>query len=436
MELWTEYEGKTIDGAFALKKLVSPQGRSALFSTANAKGEQTLIRLVACHFDEDEILARWRGVEVLKHPNFLRLERYGQLELDETKVVYAAFERTDANLAQVLAQGCLSVADTRQLAANLASALAMLHANGFVHEHIAAESVFAVGEVVKLRTDCIRETPEGAEGEQARKRDVRDLAMVVLQALTQERMLEAALARRRIPAPFDQIVAKGIAGEWGLAEMAAALQTPQPRAARSSAAPAPKPAAGPVVEPRASSAQPARKDGRDRDITPAALRSQTLPDAWGEDSSAERRKWIGAAVAAGFVLLLLWAGLSFYRHRAARPERAAAAAAAPLKRTAHRALPTPATPIASPQHVQKKGEVWRVVAYTYHRREQAEKKSAELAQRNPGLQAAVFSPNGRAPYLVTVGGDLNREQAYAMARRARGMGLPRDTYAQNYRNAR
>lgn len=435
MELWTEYEGKTIDGAFALKKLVSPQGRSALFSTSNAKGEQTLIRLVACHFDEDEILARWRGVEVLKHPNFLRLERYGQLELDETKVVYAAFERTDANLAQVLAQGCLSVADARQLAASLASALAMLHANGFVHEHIAAESVFAVGEVVKLRTDCIRETPEGADGEQARKSDVRDLAILLLQALTQERMLEAALARRRIPAPFDQIVAKGIAGEWGLAEIASALQMPERSGTRSTAAPAAMPASNPVVQPPVDASHPVRKESREDDVRPAALRSQTLPEAWGEDNATERRKWIGAAAAAVFVLLLLWAGSNFYRHRAARSENPAAATA-PATHAAQRPAAPMAAHSAAPQHAVQHREVWRVVAYTYNHRDQAEKKAAEIAQRMPGLQAAVFSPNGRAPYLVTVGGNLNREQAYAMARRARRMGLPRDTYARNYRSGR
>src|ERR1700709_1366963 len=65
MELWTEYEGRTIDGAFPLKKLLLPEGRSAFFSTSNGKGVPTVIRLIASHFDEEEILARWRGVEAL-----------------------------------------------------------------------------------------------------------------------------------------------------------------------------------------------------------------------------------------------------------------------------------------------------------------------------------------------------------------------------------
>src|ERR1035437_8813852 len=155
MELWTEYEGRTIDGAFLLKKLLLPEGRSAFFSTSNLKGDLTVIRLIACHFDEDEIIARWRGVEALNHPNILKLERYGQVVLDETTVVYAVIEPVDANLAEVVSRQRLTVSEARQLGSSLASALEVLHTHGFVHEHVEPANVFAVGEVVKLRGDCI-----------------------------------------------------------------------------------------------------------------------------------------------------------------------------------------------------------------------------------------------------------------------------------------
>ena len=79
MQLWTDYEGLTIDGAFPLKKLLMPEGRSAFFSTTNSKGDPLFLRLIECHFDEEEILARWRSVQALGHPNFLKLERFGQL---------------------------------------------------------------------------------------------------------------------------------------------------------------------------------------------------------------------------------------------------------------------------------------------------------------------------------------------------------------------
>lgn len=75
---------------------------------------------------------------------------------------------------------------------------------------------------------------------------------------------------------------------------------------------------------------------------------------------------------------------------------------------------------------------WRVVAFTYNHKDQAQKKVSSLAQKLPGLQPEIFSPNGRAPWLVTVGGPLQKEDAYALARKAGGLGLPRDTYAQNY----
>ena len=228
MELWTDYEGRTIND-FPLKKLLRPEGRSAFYSTSTGTGEPTVIRLIESHFDEDEILARWRGVEALGHPNVLKLEHFGQIVLDDTNVLYAVMEPVEANLAEVVGSYRLTVSDVRQLASSLASALDALHTHGFVHEHIEPENVFAVGEVVKLRSDCIREAPEGEDGRQAKRRDVHDLAVLLLVALTQEHTLEAA-SRFSLPSPLDEIVSKGMSGEWGLAEIMYALETPvQPR---------------------------------------------------------------------------------------------------------------------------------------------------------------------------------------------------------------
>ena len=76
---------------------------------------------------------------------------------------------------------------------------------------------------------------------------------------------------------------------------------------------------------------------------------------------------------------------------------------------------------------------WRVIPFTYNRRTDAEKKASDIAHSHPELQAAVFTPSGRAPYLVTIGGVMDRDAAFALARRAGSLGLPHDTYAQNYR---
>ena len=75
---------------------------------------------------------------------------------------------------------------------------------------------------------------------------------------------------------------------------------------------------------------------------------------------------------------------------------------------------------------------WRVVAFTYNHADQAQKKVETIAQQHADLRPEVFTPTGRAPYLVTVGGAMNRDQAFALVQQVRRLGLPRDTYAQNY----
>ena len=170
MELWTEYEGRTIDGGFPLAKLLQPEGRSAFFSTPNGTGTPTVIRLIESHFDDEEILARWRGVEALHHPNLVELKKFGKAELDGTQLVYAVMEPAEANLGEIVGERRLTVPETTQIAASLVAALEALHSNGFVHEHVEPGNVLAVGEEIKLRSDCIRETPEGAEGRELKRR--------------------------------------------------------------------------------------------------------------------------------------------------------------------------------------------------------------------------------------------------------------------------
>jgi hypothetical protein len=77
--------------------------------------------------------------------------------------------------------------------------------------------------------------------------------------------------------------------------------------------------------------------------------------------------------------------------------------------------------------------VWRVVAYTYNQQDRAQKKVDEIARQHSDLQVSVFAPHGnRAPYFVTIGGPMDRDHAFEVRDQARRMGLPSDTYAQNF----
>ena len=82
---------------------------------------------------------------------------------------------------------------------------------------------------------------------------MRDYAAVLLEALTQQRTLEDAMRDLPLPAPFEQIVRKGISGEWGLEQIGAALKstttTAQPPVAPLPAAVAEARVERPVVAP-------------------------------------------------------------------------------------------------------------------------------------------------------------------------------------------
>lgn len=443
MELWTEYEGKTIDGAFPLKKLLAPEGRSAFFSTSNGNGDPVLIRLIESHFDADEILARWQGVQALGHPNLLRLDQYSQVPMDGTTVIYAVMEPVEANLAAVVSGQRLTVQETIQLATSVSSALDVLHTHGFVHEHIEPANIFAVGDVVKLRSDCIREAPEGEKGAQSKRRDIHDLGIVLLQALTQEHSLAAATNQLPLPSPFDHIVRKSVSGEWGIAEIRAALQT-QKRPAAPLAAPVSNPQRIAVEAPPVAATKPVitAKAAEPESETSVDARSRDRYRVPAGDGARKTGLRNGSIIAAALaVILIVW--LSW--HFAHRGSQNGKAAIQPNAKPAHAPAPVAPPPISKPDpstgpghqaaqntEVATSHSQWRVVAYTYNHADQAQKKSATVAQQHPELRPEVFTPTGHAPYLVTVGGSMNRDDALAFAQKARSLGLPRDTYAQNY----
>jgi hypothetical protein len=477
MDLWTEFEGVTIDSAFALTKLLQTEGRSAFFSTLNENGESVLIRIIECHFDEDDILARWRGVQSLGHSNFLCLDRFGQFQIKDNGItaVYAVFERVDANLGEVLERGRLSAADAVEIGLGVASALEILHANGFVHEHVTSRNVYAAGDTVKLRSDCIRETPEGEAGMEARRQDAHDLATVLIEVLLGSAPDSSALHQISLPAQFADIVRNALNGTWGLAEIKTALgRCDVPKAARrKTTAPGPtltkaaSPAKTPVppaeslsiTEVAANPPQveksvvPDRPHGGaafadPRPVVPVLLPGQKpspleeVPVIFGI-SEHDFRKWttIGALVLGvvllGWIVLDHWSG-----HRAAEaqpvtaPADVASAHDIAMPPAAGSSVDPPAPQsvltVSAPKAGSQPAVQWRVVAFTYNHQDQAQKKASSLAQQHPGLSPAIFSPTGKAPWLVTVGGLLQRDAAFALARNARALGLPRDTYAQDY----
>jgi hypothetical protein len=98
-------------------------------------------------------------------------------------------------------------------------------------------------------------------------------------------------------------------------------------------------------------------------------------------------------------------------------------------------VPQPDTHPANNTASGVNGSIWRVVLYTYNREGDAQKMAQSINQKHAGLGAEVFSPKGAgsSPFLVVIGGQMNRDEAAKLRRRAVGLGMPHDCYIQNFK---
>jgi hypothetical protein len=190
------------------------------------------------------------------------------------------------------------------------------------------------------------------------------------------------------------------------------------------------PEAAPVVEAK-----------RRNEPTVMPVRRITVPVA-DEGEPTHRRWWVAIAPAAVILLAAIgWHEFHKPANEASQPittlsesgQGSAQRAEQGQTQSAGQAQSaTPAVPVqrAAPAGVDVPR--WRVVAYTYNRQDQAQHKADQLAQKDAALRPEVFSPRGGAPYLVTLGGAMTRQDAAAFREKAAGEGLPRDIYIQNY----
>ncbi|ADW67669.1 sporulation domain-containing protein [Granulicella tundricola] len=430
MHLWSDYEGKTIAGAYPLGQLIRPEGRTAFFSTSNGTGIPAVIRLTESLNDEGEMLERWRQVTAVNQDNLVAIKSFGQTNFEGTPLAYALLELTDASLADILAERALTPQEAHEVASSLLAALQALHASGLVHEHIEPANVMAVGEVIKLRSDCVREcilNPDDATPAhcaELKQRDVHDLAVLLLQVLTLQKKLTPAI---KLPAPFDKIVSYGIDGTWGLTEIDAALHPPVI-----------KPLVPESVIAAATQQHPQRISPSPQSESPnPALHVRRISNTV---QPAPRSMAFWAACSAGALVLIFLAWL--FLHGSSKPATPVptAAVVTPAKPQTIDDAPTPKlsasastdgvvhTAVATSQ--TQAG--WHVVAFTYNREDQAWHKVATIRDAHPALSPEVFAPSGRGPFLVALGGAMSESEANVMRNKARRDGMPRDTFIRRY----
>ncbi|HEX3662614.1 MAG TPA: SPOR domain-containing protein [Acidobacteriaceae bacterium] len=479
--LWTDLEGRELNGRWMLNRLVRPEGRTAWFEATGPEGKPAMLSITETLNDEEDLLERLWAVGQIRHPNVVAVREATVAHVDDTPLVIAVMEPTEENLADVLRERLLNATEARQVLDALVAGLGALHARGLVHGRVEAGSVLAMGETIKLRSDCVHLAGTVATSP---AEDVRCAARVVTQAMTRRLPSgENDAVLQLLPEPLARAVRRALSGTASATEIAALagtrLEVISERREEIRIDPvsktAPKMAAPDVVIPRPQAPVAATRSAvegtlpADRDLPrgtekpeppmmraeakaaaarrvlpmrPADVRSETLPlfddevamlppsTRLTEDDEPEWGRWPTAPyIIVSAVALILVTVFTLYGIL----HRKAAAAQSPARQTV--VVERPAATVKGPAHVAAAapaGAGWRVIAYTYIRREDAEKKAAELARRYPELNPSAFSPRaGR--YLVSLGGVMSRTEAIALRARALTLGLPGDTYARNYK---
>ncbi len=363
MHLWTEYEGNTVAGAYTLGKLQRSEGRNAFFLTENA-GTAALLRLTEALNDEPQLMARWNAAAAVQQFNLISILACGRAELDAAPLAWALLESTDATLADILRERTLTPAETRDVAFSVGNALAAVHAAGLIHEHIDASNVFAVGEAIKLRSDCVREcigefendTPEARAA--LRQADIRDFGLLLLRCLTTG---QEPGGITHLPAPFDHVVALALQGSVPLGDVLGALNPASAATDPSRLRPstdvardveyslvhgippmfenlAPSPTISDLPpEARANSVEAvfARIKPQQSEIIPFATRRR-IASAFTDPSNGPW--WLGGAIAAALLGIVFWnTGIS----HSAKPGQAQPAVAQPAPLRADPGIPKP-----------------------------------------------------------------------------------------------
>ena len=409
--------GVCLAGEYTLRRHFADDGPSAFFEAVRNTGEPLLIKLEPNGPGAEERLALWRRIAYLQHPNLLRMLDCGS----GGEAVYAVMEWPDDRLAAALDQAPLAESEARDLMLAALDALRYLHAQGLVHGEVDAHHVYAVGNTIKLSTDNLRE-PE--HGESPYAGDIGALGSLLFRVLA-GREFDGTV--RDVPEPFATIVRNTAGVEaadcWRIPEILAALVPTLEQPPAAAAAVEDQPVAAPPVEP----AIPAAVIVEDRPAAAppaeprAAMRMPPRLPAWAWPASL--------AVVLGCIAWVLYTPA---RKQTTAPPPAPVYAPAPQD-PAPSVLPSKPPESEAARSPQERS-VWRVIAYTYNALRDAQKKVLAINRRWPGLNAEVFAPKGEAhpPYLVALGGRMNRMDAARLLQKARSRGLPRDTFILNF----
>src|SRR6201987_4084280 len=163
-EVWTRWQGHTINGVYPLGRYLGCSDHSGVFLTKSAaRPSEVAIKLVPTNRAMAEsLLPRWKRAGGLTHPHLLRLLEWGGCQLDGLPYLYAVMEYADQTLAQLLLHRTLTAEEAQEMLLPTLDALAFLHGRNLVQGQLKPTNILVVGDHLKLASDTIRRVTDGA----------------------------------------------------------------------------------------------------------------------------------------------------------------------------------------------------------------------------------------------------------------------------------
>ena len=340
-EVWTRWEGQSVNGAFPLRRCLGNSDHSGVFLTGYA--EQNLpnaaLKLVpAIPTLAESQLSHWGATARLEHPHLIRLFETGRCQLGGSHYLYVVMDYAEQNLAQLLLHRALSEAEVREMLPLTLEALAFLHARDMVQGQLKPSNVLVVENRLALASDTIRPAaeatasigmlsihnpPEASDGSFSTAGDVWALGVTLCQALTQRTPLQSSERRDLvvlppdIPPAFNDVLRRCLARnpaqrpsiadlqEWLTKGTLAPARVVAPAAAVPMAESAPVAATSPAP---AVLAKAQRNDAPTRLVIRAVIDSAPRPEP-----VVERRSFVPLILGAVAVLAVGWGVVSWLR---------------------------------------------------------------------------------------------------------------------------